>query len=107
MPKKNHLESRLLFVREAKKLYKKEFMRWYKLTADLNPLLKLFSQADIKIPTLYLMGSEDYMFLPGVKKIAKEHKRAKLSVIKNSGHIVNIDQPEEFNVRAISFIRTF
>ena len=107
MPKKNHLESRLLFVREAKKLYKKEFMRWYKLTADLNPLLKLFSQVDIKIPTLYLMGSEDYMFLPGVKKIAKEHKRAKLSVIKNSGHVVNIDQPEEFNVRAISFIRSF
>ena len=107
MPKKNHLESRLLFVREAKKLYKKEFMRWYKFTADLNPLLKLFSQADIKIPTLYLMGSEDYMFLPGVKKIAKEHKRAKLSVIKNSGHVVNIDQPEEFNVKAISFIRSF
>ena len=27
MPKKNHKESRSLFVREAKKLYKKEFMR--------------------------------------------------------------------------------
>ena len=40
MPKKNHKESRLLFVREAKKLYKKEYMRWYKLTSDLNPLLK-------------------------------------------------------------------
>ena len=53
------------------------------------------------------MGSEDYMFLPGVKKIAKEHKRAKLSVIRNSGHVVNIDQPEEFNIRTISFIRSF
>ena len=53
------------------------------------------------------MGSEDYMFLPGVKKIAKEHKQAKLSVIRNSGHVVNIDQPEEFNIRTISFIRSF
>ena len=68
MPKKNHKESRSLFVREAKKLYKKEFMRWYKLTADLNPLLRLFRQIDIKIPTLYLMGSEDYMFLPSIEK---------------------------------------
>ena len=107
MPKKKHVESRLLFVREAKKLYKKEFMRWYKLTADLNPLLKLFRQVDVNIPTLYLMGSEDYMFLPSVEKISKTHKQAKLSVIKNSGHVVNIDQPTEFNNRAISFIRGF
>ena len=106
MPKKDHKESRSLFVREAKKLYKKEFMRWYKLTADLNPLLRLFRQVDIKIPTLYLMGSEDYMFLPSIEKISKSHKSAKLSVVQNSGHVVNVDQPTEFNNRAISFIRS-
>ena len=106
MPKKNHKESRLLFVREAKKLYKKEFMRWYKLTSDLNPLLKLFRQIDIKIPTLYLMGSEDYMFLNSIKQISKSQKLSQLSVVENSGHVVNIDQPTEFNNRAISFIRS-
>ena len=106
MPKKNHKESRLLFVREAKKLYKKEFMRWYKLTSDLNPLLKLFRQIDIKIPTLYLMGNEDYMFLPSIKQISKSQKLSQLSVVENSGHVVNIDQPTEFNNRAISFIRS-
>ena len=105
MPKKNHKESRSLFVREAKKLYKKEFMRWYKLTADLNPLLRLFRQVDIKIPTLYLMGSEDYMFLPSIEKISSEHKSAELCVVENSGHVVNIDQPNEFNYKSISFIR--
>ena len=106
MPKKNHKESRLLFVREAKKLYKKEFMRWYKLTSDLNPLLKLFRQIDIKIPTLYLMGREDYMFLPSIKQISKSQKLSQLSVVENSGHVVNVDQPIEFNNRAISFIRS-
>ncbi len=106
MPKKNHKESRLLFVREAKKLYKKEFMRWYKLTSDLNPLLKLFKQIVIKIPTLYLMGREDYMFLPSIKQISKSQKLSQLSVVENSGHVVNVDQPIEFNNRAISFIRS-
>jgi len=106
MPKKNHKESRLLFVREAKKLYKKEFMRWYKLTSDLNPLLKLFRQIDIKIPTLYLMGREDYMFLPSIKQISKSQKLSQLSVVENSGHVVNVDQPIEFNNRTISFIRS-
>jgi pimeloyl-ACP methyl ester carboxylesterase len=105
MPNKNHKKSRLLFVEEAKKLYQKEFIRWYKLTADINPLLKFFRQVELKIPTLYLMGSEDYMFLPTIEKISKEHESAQLCVVQNSGHVVNIDQPNEFNSQSISFIR--
>ena len=105
MPKKNHKESRLLFIREAKKLYKKEFLRWYRLTAELNPLLQLFRQVDIKIPTLYLMGDEDYMFLPSIKKLAVDHSSAKLLVVSQSGHVVNVDQPEKFNNSSIEFIR--
>jgi len=56
MPKKNHKKSRLLFVNEAKKLYQKEFLRWFKLTSEINPLLRFFRAKDIKIPTLYVMG---------------------------------------------------
>ena len=44
MPNRNHKESRLLFIREAKKLYQKEFIRWFKLTSELIPLLKIFRQ---------------------------------------------------------------
>ena len=105
MPNKNHKKSRLLFVEEAKKLYQKEFIRWYKLTADINPLLKFFRQVELNIPTLYLMGSEDYMFLPSIEKISSEHESAELCVVQNSGHVVNIDQPNEFNNKSISFIR--
>ena len=105
MPKNNHKESRLLFVREAKKLYQKEFIRWYKLTAELKPLLRLFRQVDINIPTLYVMGSEDYMFLPSIEKLAAVHKSAQLNVVPRSGHVVNVDQPDEFNKHAISFIQ--
>ena len=104
MPKKSHKESRLLFVREAKKLYQKEFLRWYKLTAELKPLLRLFRQVDINIPTLYVMGSEDYMFLPSIEKLAAAHRSAQLSVVPYSGHVVNVDQPDAFNSRSISFI---
>ena len=105
MPKNNHKESRLLFVREAKKLYQKEFLRWYKLTAELKPLLRLFRQVDINIPTLYVMGSEDYMFLPSIEKLAAVHKSAQLSVVPHSGHVVNVDQPDKFNKHSISFIQ--
>ena len=105
MPKKNHKESRLLFVREAKKLYQKEFLRWYKLTAELKPLLRFFRQVDINIPTLYLMGNEDYMFLPSIEKLAAAHRSAQLIVVPESGHVVNVDQPNTFNTLSISFIK--
>ena len=56
MPNRNHKESRLLFIREAKKLYQKEFIRWFKLTSEVIPLLKIFRQQQIKVPTLYCNG---------------------------------------------------
>ncbi|MDB2567557.1 alpha/beta hydrolase, partial [Flavobacteriaceae bacterium] len=105
MPYENHKKSRLLFINEAKKLYQKEFMRWYKLTSELNPLLKLFRQVELKIPTLYLMGSEDYMFLESIKHITKEHKNSKLIVVPDCGHVVNVDKPKIFNNSSISFLR--
>ena len=104
MPNKNHRESRSLFVREAKKLYQKEFIRWFKLTSEINPLLRFFRTVDIKIPTLYIMGSEDYLFLPSIEKVVKKHDMSKLAVVANCGHVVNVEQPIVFNDKVISYL---
>ena len=50
LPRKNHRESRILFVREAKKVQQKEFLRWYKLTANLKGVLKFFPEQRSGIP---------------------------------------------------------
>mgnify|MGYP000106079726 FL=1 len=104
MPKKNHKKSRLLFVNEAKKLYQKEFLRWFKLTSEINPLLRFFRAKDIKIPTLYIMGAEDHLFLPSIKNIVSKHVTSSLFVVDNCGHVVNVEQPETFNNQTIRFI---
>ncbi len=104
MPNKNHRESRLLFVREAKKLYQKEFIRWFKLTSEINPLLRFFRTVDIKIPTLYVMGAEDYLFLPTIQKIVKSHRVSELFVVENCGHVVNVEQPLVFNDKVIGYL---
>ena len=107
MPKKNHKQSRLLFINEAKKLYQKEFIKWFKLTSEINPVLRWFRQKELTIPTLYIMGQEDYMFLPAVKLVVAEHvKTAKLFIIQNCGHVVNVEQPLIFNQEVISFIKS-
>ncbi len=105
MPKKSHKESRSLFVREAKKLYQKEFIRWYRLTAEINPLLRFFRLNDINIPTLYIMGEQDHLFIPAIKEVISKHASAQLHIIKNCGHVVNVEQPMEFNREVISFLK--
>ena len=106
MPKKNHKKSRLLFVNEAKKLYQKEFIRWFTLTSEINPLLRFFRAKDIKIPTLYVMGAEDHLFLPSIRNIVSEHVTSSLFVLANCGHVVNVEQPETFNSKTIFFINS-
>ncbi|PWL38209.1 2-succinyl-6-hydroxy-2,4-cyclohexadiene-1-carboxylate synthase [Flagellimonas aquimarina] len=105
MPNKNHRESRLLFVREAKKLYQKEFIRWFKLTSEINPLLRFFRAVDIKIPTYYIMGGEDYLFLPTIKKVVDSHIASTLFVIENCGHVVNVEEPMVFNEKVINYLQ--
>ncbi len=104
MPHGNHKESRLLFVREAKKLYQKEFIRWFKLTSEINPLLRFFRANDIKIPTLYVMGGEDHLFLPAVKKLVQKHTTSSLLLIEHCGHVVNVEQPKIFNNLVINYV---
>lgn len=105
MPKDNHKQARLLFITEAKKLYQKEFIKWFKLTAEINPVLKWFRQQELNIPTLYVMGEEDYMFLPAVKNVVQSHyKSSQLVVLKQCGHVVNVEQPLAFNETVIQYI---
>lgn len=106
MPNKNHKQSRLLFINEAKKLYQKEFIRWFKLTAEINPVLKWFRQQELNIPTFYVMGEEDYMFLPSVRAVVEKHyKSSRLFVIENCGHVVNVEQSGIFNHHVIAFLK--
>jgi len=105
MPKEKHRESRNLGISEARKLYQKEFKRWFTLVSEVNPLLALFRIRDSGVPTLYIMGEEDYMFLPSISKLVKDHVSAQLFVIPACGHVVNVEQPVVFNNAAIGFIQ--
>ncbi len=104
MPKKTHRESRNLFIQEARKLYQKEFKRWFTLLSQVNPLLKLFRFKEASVPTLYIMGSEDHMFLPSISKLVQNHRTAKLFVVADCGHVVNIEQPKIFNQTVLNFL---
>lgn len=105
MPRKKHRESRNLFINEAKKLYQKEFKRWFTLVSEVNPLLALFRIKDSGIPTLYIMGEEDHMFLPSITKLVRNHLSSTLYIIPECGHVVNLERPQIFNMQVINYLR--
>lgn len=104
LPKKRHKKSRMMFVRDAANLCQREFIRWFKMTETINPLLKQITSLDTNVPILYVMGDEDYMFLEAVQLTAKTQPSAQVAVVKDSGHVVNVDQPDRFNELSMAFI---
>lgn len=105
LPRRQHAESRSLFINEAQKLCQKEFIRWFKLTKDINPLLNYFKERDLGIPTLYIMGDQDVMFLEPVRKLVRVHKSSLLEVLDNCGHVVNVEKPDQFNQLSLAFLK--
>jgi pimeloyl-ACP methyl ester carboxylesterase len=105
MPKKEHEESRLAFVNQAKKMCQKEFVKWFSLTKLINPYLARLQSTTTCVPTLFLMGEEDYLFIPPVEEVVGRSEHFRLITIRDSGHVCNIDQPDEFNRHSIRYIR--
>ncbi|ADN76364.1 alpha/beta hydrolase fold protein [Ferrimonas balearica DSM 9799] len=104
MPKKAQAPSRHLFIREAHRLCQKEFKRWFRLAAEVNPLMRYFKEKELSIPTLYIMGDNDHMFLKPVKEMAHAHRHSNLAVIEDCGHVCNVEKAEDFNSLSLAFL---
>jgi pimeloyl-ACP methyl ester carboxylesterase len=106
MPREHHTEARKTFIREAIKLGQKEFFCWYRiLHLEIN---HFFAQKKVfnLTPAIYIMGSEDHMFLPIIKKRYARVKHASLHILQKCGHVCNIEKEKEFNQISIQFIHS-
>lgn len=62
---------------------------------------------DIRVPTHVIVGAEDRLSTPDMcAEMAKMIPGARLTVVPDAGHLVNIEKPVEFNAAAIEFIRS-
>jgi pimeloyl-ACP methyl ester carboxylesterase len=104
MPRKHHSNARSIFVREAAKLGREEFLFWYAIARKIREVHEKVKESALKIPTFYIMGSEDYMFIDSVRKETNHDKHSEVHIIEKSGHLCNIEQPIEFNSSVIRYI---
>ncbi len=84
-----------IWFRQIRDFHKQYNILLLDLRGHGNPVLKRFRLIEFDIPTLYIMGEEDYMFLPSVRKVVEQHHQSsQLVVIQQCGHVVNIEQSE-------------
>jgi len=103
MPKKRHAAARKLFIRESKKVSSDAFIKWWKAVRR-EKIFELLP-SNITIPTLVLMGSEDYVFLKSSRLIHQKFKNVTYVMIEKCGHVCSLEKHKIFNEHCIRFIQ--
>ncbi|HYM17032.1 MAG TPA: alpha/beta hydrolase [Micropepsaceae bacterium] len=60
----------------------------------------------LKVPTLILVGDEDWPCLEPALLMKRNIPAAGLAVIPNTGHTINLEEPDEFNSLVVDFIQS-
>jgi pimeloyl-ACP methyl ester carboxylesterase len=103
MPKKRHAAARKLFIRESKKVTTEAFIKWWRAIRKERIFETL--PTNIKIPTLVMMGSEDYVFLKTSKLIHQKFSNVSFHIFEKCGHVCSLEKPKMFNDYTIQFIK--
>jgi pimeloyl-ACP methyl ester carboxylesterase len=101
------LETRGLAVLEGRSAETQQAIRHHKSAQGLAHAARgmlaqkdaslIDSLAEIRVPTLVIVGDQDTPFIAACEYMAKKISGAQLEVIKGAGHSSNLDQPEAFN----------
>ncbi|MBH0229148.1 alpha/beta fold hydrolase [Halobacillus yeomjeoni] len=103
MPKSNHASSRKIFIREAVKMRRKDFLAWYAMAHDVKSTYVNVQKKSDAIPKLYISGEEDHLFVEPLLEDTKSDKKARHVLLKQCGHVCNVDKPREFNAESLDF----
>ena len=83
------------------------FLNWLKLGDGVSKYIKDLFNEYISIPTLYLMGEDDKLFLPQVQQTVKNGgDNVSLIVVPNAGHVCNVDNKRFFNEHSLEFMKS-
>ncbi|MCF6409904.1 alpha/beta fold hydrolase [Pseudalkalibacillus salsuginis] len=104
MPHRNHKQSRLVFINEAKKMTRKNLLSYFYLYDKVPHSYQFVQQIAKEVPKLYISGEEDYFFISFLRKDISGDLNAKLTVIDRCGHVCNIEKPKEFNALSLEFL---
>lgn len=106
IPRSRYAKSKNLFLKSAQKLSFDHFLQWMKLGDKVGRLMSsLFESKQVLIPTLYLMGEDDHLFLSQAQlEVSRSGENVSMIVVPDAGHVCNIDNKSFFNRVSIDFL---
>lgn len=106
MPQARYKGSAALFLRSARRLSFDNFLKVFKMVSRLNEQVGSLFKERLSIPTLYLMGEDDYFFLPQVLQAARQGgEQARMVIVPDAGHVCNVDNKQFFNEASLDFLK--
>ena len=106
VPQERYQDSKNIFYKSAERISYDSFLNWIRLNRGISKRLKQLFDKKATIPTVYLTGEDDWLFLKHIKRTVRYGgEKASLVIVPNSGHICNIDNKTFFNAAAIDFMK--
>ncbi len=107
IPQEKYNKSKKLFLNSAKRVSFDSFLNWIKLGDGLSRRIKELFNEYIPIPTLYIMGEDDKLFLPQVQQtIRNSCENVSLIIVPKAGHVCNVDNKKFFNRHSLEFMHS-
>lgn len=122
--------AREMGVVEAKRLYMESILSYYDrkhthLRIEMEEMMNDFGGAPwldpmkgkyikrddislcntLRIPTLVVVGQRDIFFRPLAEQLSGLIEHSKFEIIKEAGHMVNMEAPDQFNAVVIDFLK--
>lgn len=90
-------------VDSMNRLHKESYIKSIEASVNMDVRTDL---GNIRVPTLVVVGSADRLTTVDMaKSIAADIPGSELSIIDGAGHLVNIEEPEQFNIIVVDFLR--
>lgn len=91
-------------IRASSEIHVDSYIKTVRASAAYN---RVDTLGDIEVPTLLVFGAEDPLTPPTVGEYMQEKiAGSELVVIRDAGHLTNLEKPEDFNAAVLRFLRT-
>jgi pimeloyl-ACP methyl ester carboxylesterase len=104
LPGNINKKTRKFFLIETAKMSNKEFVKWRKLVEESDYYYNL---SKCSIPSLIIVGGKDFYYYDHALKVKERYINSEFKIIKDAGHVLIFQKPEEFNTIVINFIRQY
>ena len=102
-----NLKAKIIVVAtdKLKRILPFKVIKWLlvNIIPKMNHVISDLFRKNCELPTMYLMGVDDYLFIKEAKRAADSNPRSSFVVVPDAGHACNLDNKKFFNKTSIEY----